>query len=341
MGKKESYLIRNFNADRLFDYFFISAVASLLSIRFFLHLTHYPQFAGGNFHIAHMLWGGILMLTALLSLLFYLNSSVSVFAAIVGGIGFGAFIDELGKFITSNNNYLFEPTIAIIYAIFVILYLSFHFIEKRQSPSDKDYLVNGIELVKEGIEGTLDRHELKLAVDYLKKGRSFDSRVADLLTETVLDVSTKNRVNNLLYRAKLIAKNFYWRLIKNGLFINGLIAFFIFKSVFSLFNSYLVFKIIIAHQLIFTFGDWAEFLSRTIASFLVVTAAVLMRHSRLRAYQYLEISLYISIFLTQFFLFYHDQLKATFGLAFNIGLLIIIKYLIYQETINQNNSLAT
>ncbi len=338
---KNSYLVRNFNADKLFDYFFISAVASLLTIRFFLHLTHYPQLSGGNFHIAHMLWGGMLMLTVLLSLLFYLNSGVAAFAAIVGGVGFGGFIDELGKFITSNNNYLYEPAIAIIYAIFVILYLTFHFIRKRQSPNDKDYLINGIELVKEGIEGTLDRHELKLAVAYLKKGRGFDSRVADLLTEAVLNISTKNRVNNLLYRAKLIAKNLYWRLIKNGLFVNGLITFFIIKSVLSLFNSYFVFKIVIAHQLILTFSDWAEFLSRTAASLLVVIAIFMIRRSRLEAYRFLERSLYISIFLTQFFLFYHDQLKAVYGLTFNIGLLIIIKYLIYQETINQNNSLAT
>jgi hypothetical protein len=44
-------------------------------------------------------------------------------AAIVGGVGFGFFIDELGKFITSDNNYFFEPAAALIYLIFIGLFL--------------------------------------------------------------------------------------------------------------------------------------------------------------------------------------------------------------------------
>jgi len=34
------------------------------------------------------------------------------------------FIDELGKFITSDNNYFFQPTISLIYIVFIIIFLN-------------------------------------------------------------------------------------------------------------------------------------------------------------------------------------------------------------------------
>ena len=38
------------------------------------------------------------------------------------GAGFGWFIDELGKFITRDVNYFFQPTIALIYIMFIVMY---------------------------------------------------------------------------------------------------------------------------------------------------------------------------------------------------------------------------
>ena len=48
--------------------FVIIAIATILLTRLYLQLTGYPQIGGGDLHIAHALWGGTLMMLALLLL---------------------------------------------------------------------------------------------------------------------------------------------------------------------------------------------------------------------------------------------------------------------------------
>src|SRR5450755_87649 len=107
-------LTRNAEAPLLFEGFLVAAVCSFLGIRWFLALTGYPKIGSNGIHIAHMLWGGLLMLLALILLLSFLNRSVEHAAAIIAGLGFGTFIDEIGKFVTSDNNYFYRPAISLI-----------------------------------------------------------------------------------------------------------------------------------------------------------------------------------------------------------------------------------
>jgi hypothetical protein len=115
------HLVRAPDAD-LLDAFLISAVATVIVIRIFLEATGYPQLGGGGLHIAHVLWGGLGMLVAIVLLLLYISPTTRLIAALAGGAGFGAFVDELGKFVTSDNDYFFKPTAAILYALFVVLF---------------------------------------------------------------------------------------------------------------------------------------------------------------------------------------------------------------------------
>jgi hypothetical protein len=93
----------------------------------FLDLTGYPKVGGGGLHIAHMLWGGLLLIVASILPLVRVGSVVLVISSITGGIGVGLFIDEIGKFITENNDYFFAPAAPLIYGavlLFVALWVA-------------------------------------------------------------------------------------------------------------------------------------------------------------------------------------------------------------------------
>src|SRR3954454_10103903 len=116
--------VRSADIGRLQDTFLISAVTMIIVIRLQLWATNYPQLGGGRLHIAHLLWGGVFMLIAIGLLLSLVGRQWRRPAAVVGGVGFGFFIDELGKFVTSDNDYFFKPTAAMVYIVFIVLYFA-------------------------------------------------------------------------------------------------------------------------------------------------------------------------------------------------------------------------
>src|SRR4026207_2343965 len=63
------------------ELFLVAAISAVLVIRGFLYLTGYPQLAARGLHIAHMLWGGLFMLGALLILLTTLERRARPLAA--------------------------------------------------------------------------------------------------------------------------------------------------------------------------------------------------------------------------------------------------------------------
>ena len=114
------------------DLFLVCAVASVLGNRVFLIITGYPQLGNGTLHISHAIWGALMMAIAIIFAISFLAPSTRTFIAFLGGSGFGWFIDELGKFITRDVNYFFEPTIALIYIVFIVMYLVFRIGGERE-----------------------------------------------------------------------------------------------------------------------------------------------------------------------------------------------------------------
>jgi hypothetical protein len=172
-GERSSYLmragmVRNVRSGEHLTTFVVSGVATVLLTRLILSLSGYPQIGGKGLHIAHVLPGGLLMFIAISLLLGYVGPVVRPAAATIGGIGFGLFIDEVGKFVTSDNNYFYKPTAAIVYIVFVLIVLGFRFLTTRRPIDPREELANVIDHAVEGVAGGLSRRRRAEAAELLR-----------------------------------------------------------------------------------------------------------------------------------------------------------------------------
>ncbi len=151
--------VKREGAERYLLITLISFAVSVVLTRVYLELTGYPQLGNGVLHIAHVLWGGLLLFVAALLPTLFANRWVYMIGALLGGVGVGLFIDEVGKFITQSNDYFFPFAAPIIYAFFlltVILYLQFRRPSKHDSRTE---LYSALDQIMELIENDLDERE--------------------------------------------------------------------------------------------------------------------------------------------------------------------------------------
>ncbi|OGM20345.1 hypothetical protein A2714_04850 [Candidatus Woesebacteria bacterium RIFCSPHIGHO2_01_FULL_38_9] len=321
------YFPRDVEAGDLVENFLVSAIASILVIRLFLAITGYPQLGGENFHIAHMLVGGFLMFLALIGLLVFLNKETKHIASYVGGIGFGMFLDELGKFITNDNDYFYQPTIALIYVIFVLLFLGARAIEKYFKPNKQEYAINALEMIKQVIMHDLDVLEKRKAYRFLKKSDQ-DNPIVNLLTQALDKISTSPlSVPNIFHKIRSVAKEKYIQLIHASKFVKAIVSFFVVASIFN------VIQALLSLQNTESFAQWGQLIFSVISGVLVIVGVYFLLHkgSRKKAYEIFKYAVLVSIFLTQFFRFLEEELGAITGLIIGLLILNVLQYLIYEE----------
>lgn len=319
--------VRNVEIGELQDTFLISAVVMILVIRLQLWATNYPQLGGGKLHIAHLLWGGLFMLVALGILLSFLGRSLRPTAAIVGGVGFGFFIDELGKFITKDNNYFFKPTAALIYVIFIALFLVTRAMQRRRGFTPHEYLVNALDIATDAARHDLDVLEKRHALGLLDRADPANPMVAPmraLLQE--LEAIPSPEPSWVTRRARAL-RDWYFGLVARPRFVR-LVGW-----VFALWALVSVIQIVAlmqGHAL--SFVHMASACSSAVAGVLVV-AGILKLHSRDRAsaYRRFDRALLVSIFVTQIFAFVESQFAASFGLGLDILLLITLRAMMRGE----------
>jgi hypothetical protein len=327
-------LTRNAEAPLLLESFLVAAVSSFLGIRWFLAITGYPRIGSNGIHVAHMLWGGLLMLLALMLLLAFLNRSVEHAAAVIAGLGFGTFIDEIGKFVTSDNNYFYRPAISLIYAVFVLAFLVGRTLIGERPLNQAEALANAMDLLARMPAGQQDpddlariRHLLSLAdqksgltrlaleyLDELQTGREHESAIATL----------RRRVADGY--AAIMARPWAEPALTLGVVIYAAAA--------------VVGVLLVAMSTPTgapgdpsSFAIVAQVVSTLAGAALFVVGVVRLPSSRVAAYHWFMRGLLVWILLTQMFVFYSSQLAGLAGLAIDLIAYGSLRFALIREVI--------
>ena len=327
-------LVRSIDAGGYLESFLVATVASILGLRLYLHLANYPQVGGHGLHIAHMLWGGLLMMVALVLVLAFLGRKIQRIAAIVGGIGFGLFIDELGKFITSDNDYFYQPTIAIIYVILVLLFMAFRAIEREQTMSDVESLANALDMIKETLFDRVQTDQRDRALKLLQQVRG-DSRLTGAINQALQLVEcVPPAPPGVLARTTARLRAIYRQVIEYRWFRRLIVGLFVLQAigfVATAIATVLADPNFTIRDPNIDIHDAGDLFGSTLASIMTVIGAVRLRWSRIEAYTWFRRCQLVSIFIVQVFAFYTEQLAALSWLALDVLLLMMLDYMIREE----------
>ncbi len=330
-GIPRAHRMRSVDGPGLLETFLVSAVVSFLSIRGFLALTGYPRLGGNGLHIAHMLWGGLLMLVALGMLLLFLDRWLQWVAAIVAGLGFGTFIDEIGKFLTSNNNYFFRPAVALIYVVFVAVFLVGRAAAGRRTLSPRERLANALDLVAGHVDRPIqpdDRARILALLDGVP-----DGELASDLRRYVENLpSTPDRWASFESLPSRLARA-YARLASREWFEMALIAGVLAYTAAAVVGvvAVLVATASSAHGQTGTVAQVGEAGATLAGIVLVVRAIPALATSRAAAYHWMLRGLLVWILVAQVFVFYTSQLAGLGGLAVDLVAYVSLRFALAWE----------
>jgi len=324
--------VKREGAEKYLLYTLLSFAVSVVLTRLFLEITGYPKLGNSELHIAHVLWGGLLLFIASLLPIILANRWVYIVNAICAGIGVGLFIDEVGKFITQSNDYFYPAAATIIYAFFLITVLIYFQVRKPPIRDARSELYRALESIEDVLDHDLDIQEHDRLVSRLKYvSEKADHPDLSNLANNLLDFISSDVIqktpyipsfwirwkNNLRkFETRWITPNRLRVILASGLMALGLATLvklgkFIWSIIVTSQLQEMVNDLVIDSQLFSssTIGwFYVRIILEAIVSLILLTAAVLLIVGRNeRGIQLSFFSLLLSLTVVNLFVFYFDQ----------------------------------
>jgi hypothetical protein len=170
-GGHRGLLSRSFVGQGHAESFIFIAIATILITRLYLKLTGYPQVGGGNLHIAHTLYGEVLMMLALLVGWLLLGAGARNLAVVLGGIGFGLVLDEVGKFVTKTNDYFYGPSAEIMYVLVVVVLVGTRALRAIRPLSARECLASAGLIAADGLARGLGEYRREMGLRLVERAR--------------------------------------------------------------------------------------------------------------------------------------------------------------------------
>ncbi|MBO2450875.1 hypothetical protein J4573_27525 [Actinomadura barringtoniae] len=328
MAGRRTGLVRLVDGADNLQLFAVTGISTVLLTRAFLALSGYPQVGGHGLHIAHMLWGGLLMVVALILVLMYVGRTPRIWASLLGGIGFGLFIDEIGKFVTQTNDYFFKPAAALIYVAFAVLVVVARKSRISRPLTDAERMANAAYTGIRGVITGLTPLEREAASQLLGQ---HDDAVHTALRQLVQAVPERaDPTPQFLRNARAgLRRRLAW-LLDRRWFVVIIVGCFILQAVVALiFLAGL--GVILAGP---TTRDEVPELGATIAlaassavvSLIAIAAAIRIRRDRDGGYEWMQAAVVLDILVTQPFNFTVDQFTAVSGLVFDLVVYAVVAH---------------
>ena len=279
-----------------------------------------------------MLWGGLLMLAALMLLLAYLDRSVQHVAAIVAGLGFGTFVDEIGKFVTADNDYFFRPAVAIIYVTFVALFLAGRALVGRRRLRPNEALANALALLAGTLGRPIERGD-RARIHRLLRRADQEAELTVLVERYVAGLPAIPDTASPMERLRRRIDDAYRSLMANKWAERAVVVGVIAYTAFAVAGVLFVTTEAPAPGApeTSTVATVAQLVSTLAGGVLVARGILSLHESHEDAYRWFMRGLLVWILVTQVFIFYSSQLAGLGGLAADLAAYGCLRFALAHE----------
>jgi hypothetical protein len=302
--------------------FVLSGVVTVLLTRAFLQASGYPQLGGGGLHIAHVLWGGLLMTAGLGFALVFLGSAARVIGAVLGGMGFGLFIDEVGKFVTAGTDYFYAPAASIIYGAFALLVVITQALRGRTRLNAPERTANALYTVVGGLRSGLTARR-RAAV--LRLVRGCGPEVEEAVARLLDGVPRREPPAPRFWQPWLLRARRALSWVTTHRWVVSLVVLYVVGEPF------VVMLTVLRDAITGELPDQREWgavlgvaISAAITAVLSIRGAVLLPTDQIRAFRLFKLALLVDLLFGQIFSFTVNQFGGVFALGVDLLLLAVV-----------------